>query len=47
MSLFEHFFKSLSLYLDAGIWIRNRIKVMRIHNTAAEVEMKTSCEERV
>ncbi len=45
MSLFEHFRKGLSYYLDAKIWIwiririrvisriRIRIKVMRIHNT--------------
>jgi hypothetical protein len=27
MSLYEHFFKGLSLYFDAGIWIRIRIRV--------------------
>jgi hypothetical protein len=27
MSLFEHFFKSFSLYLEARIWIRIRIRV--------------------
>ncbi len=27
MSLFEHFFKGLSLYLEARIWIRIRIRV--------------------
>ncbi len=46
MSLCEHYFKGLSLYLDARIWIRIRsrirvkgririrINVMQIHNTA-------------
>ena len=29
MSLFEHFFKVLSLYLEARIRVRIRIKVMR------------------
>jgi hypothetical protein len=35
MSLFEYFFKVLSLYLEARLRIRSRIciKVMRIHNT--------------
>jgi hypothetical protein len=32
MSLFEHFFKVLSLYFE--VKIRIRIKVMRIRNTA-------------
>ncbi len=27
MSLFEHFFKGLSLYLDARIWIRIWISI--------------------
>ncbi len=27
ISLFEHFFKGLNLYLEAGIWIRIRIRV--------------------
>jgi hypothetical protein len=27
MSLFEHFFKCLNLYLEAKIWIRFRIRV--------------------
>jgi hypothetical protein len=27
MSLFEHFFKGLSLYLEARIWIRIRIRI--------------------
>ncbi len=28
MSLFEHFFKGLSVYLEARIWVRIRIKVI-------------------
>jgi hypothetical protein len=34
MSLFEHLFKGLSLYMEARIWFRIRINVMQIHNTA-------------
>jgi hypothetical protein len=47
MRLFEHFFKVLSLYLEARIliririkvtiWIRIRINVMRIRYTASEL----------
>jgi hypothetical protein len=47
MRLFEHFFKVLSLYLEARtliririkvtIWIRIRINVMRIRNNAYEL----------
>jgi hypothetical protein len=37
MSLFEHFFNGLSLCLEARIWIRIRISVMRIHNTDPDV----------
>ncbi len=38
MSLFEHFFEVLSLYLEAGIRIRIRIKVMRIRNTGWNID---------
>jgi hypothetical protein len=36
MSLFEHFFKVLSLYLEARIRNRIHINVMRIRNTASQ-----------
>ncbi len=41
MSLFEHFFKVLSLYLEALIWIRIHIRVMRIRNTDSKCTFRT------
>jgi hypothetical protein len=38
MSLFEHFLKGLSLYLEARIRIRIRINVIRIRNTGCGTE---------
>jgi hypothetical protein len=39
MNVFWHFFKGLSIYLEARIWIRIRINVMRIYNTARKAPM--------